>query len=403
MKIAVIGGGLTGCLVALELAERGHPVAIFDREDALIQRASLANEGKIHLGYVYSADPTMRTAQTLIDDALLFRPLIERWMGAAEFDACLTEPFSYVVPHGSQVSPERILEHFRQVDICLKERQDELNLCYLGQAQLSSFAVAGRCPTTQGLWVETPERAVWPAGIAAVLRTCVASHPRIEVVAGAAVCHARAGRGKWQLVLADPGRAPEGPFDIVVNAAWAERRNIDRGSGFPSSDAWFTRFKFGVLLENAAEAFGGAVPRNATGTLGPYGDSVYYEKDDCLYCSWYPVGMCYTSCEDDTDFLLPAAAEANRLMRETWEGYATLDPAYGVLGALAGRLEARLVGDFIVAAGQTDIVDPASGLHERWVQGPRELGRGYWSVDTGKYTSAPRCAATCADAIAGAA
>ena len=90
-------------------------------------------------------------------------------------------------------------------------------------------------------------------------------------------------------------------------------------------------------------------------------------------------------------------------MRETWEGYATIDPAYTALGVQRGELDARLLGDFIVAIGQTDIIDPASGLHESWVHGPRELGRGYWSVDTGKYTSGPRCAAACADAIAGAA
>jgi glycine/D-amino acid oxidase-like deaminating enzyme len=48
--IAVVGGGLTGCLVALELAQHGHAVVIFDKEQQLIQRASFVNEGKVHLG-----------------------------------------------------------------------------------------------------------------------------------------------------------------------------------------------------------------------------------------------------------------------------------------------------------------------------------------------------------------
>ena len=83
MHIAVIGAGLTGCITALGFADRGHRVTIFERASRLLSRASTANEGKIHLGYVYSADPSFHTAERLIDDALLFRPLVERWISAA--------------------------------------------------------------------------------------------------------------------------------------------------------------------------------------------------------------------------------------------------------------------------------------------------------------------------------
>jgi hypothetical protein len=55
-------------------------------------------------------------------------------------------------------------------------------------------------------------------------------------------------------------------------------------------------------MENATKAFIGCVPVNWTGTTGPFGDSVYYDQDDTLYCSWYPIGMCYTSLEDSTNF-----------------------------------------------------------------------------------------------------
>ncbi len=59
-------------------------------------------------------------------------------------------------------------------------------------------------------------------------------------------------------------------------------------------------------------------------------------------------------------------------------------------------------GGVIVAWGETDIDDPASGLHERHAIGPRSHGR-YHSVDTGKLTMAPRFGKLAADRILAAA
>ena len=56
MKVGVLGGGLQGCTVALALAERGAKVTIFDRNEALLTGVAIANEGKIHLGYMYAGD-----------------------------------------------------------------------------------------------------------------------------------------------------------------------------------------------------------------------------------------------------------------------------------------------------------------------------------------------------------
>lgn len=50
MRVAVLGGGLQGCCIALALADRGVEVTLFDRNDDLLSRTAVANEGKIHLG-----------------------------------------------------------------------------------------------------------------------------------------------------------------------------------------------------------------------------------------------------------------------------------------------------------------------------------------------------------------
>ena len=54
----------------------------------------------------------------------------------------------------------------------------------------------------------------------------------------------------------------------------------------------------------------------------------------------------------------------------------------------------------ILAAGKTDISDPASGLHQRTFIGVYERGN-VLAIDTGKLTSAPLLAAQVADMIAG--
>ena len=78
MRVEVLGGGLQGCCAALALAERAAKVTLFDKKDALLSRAAVANEGKIHLGYMYAGDPTLSTAKTMMAGALSFAPFFER-------------------------------------------------------------------------------------------------------------------------------------------------------------------------------------------------------------------------------------------------------------------------------------------------------------------------------------
>ena len=62
-SIAIIGAGLAGCCAALELARRGHRVTLIEQDGVPMNRASLLNEGKIHLGLIYANDRTMETAR----------------------------------------------------------------------------------------------------------------------------------------------------------------------------------------------------------------------------------------------------------------------------------------------------------------------------------------------------
>jgi len=50
---AVVGGGFYGTMIAAHLAKRGHRVVLFERESALMTRASYVNQARVHGGYHY--------------------------------------------------------------------------------------------------------------------------------------------------------------------------------------------------------------------------------------------------------------------------------------------------------------------------------------------------------------
>ena len=81
MRVAVLGAGLQGASVALELAAHGISCDLYDRENVCLRRASLHNEGKIHLGYVYGNDPSLNSARMMAKGAASFAPLLRRWVG----------------------------------------------------------------------------------------------------------------------------------------------------------------------------------------------------------------------------------------------------------------------------------------------------------------------------------
>ncbi|MAG54964.1 MAG: amino acid oxidase [Planctomycetes bacterium] len=51
--VIVLGAGLYGCVLALEMRRRGADVLLLDRERAILKRASYVNQGRVHRGYHY--------------------------------------------------------------------------------------------------------------------------------------------------------------------------------------------------------------------------------------------------------------------------------------------------------------------------------------------------------------
>lgn len=403
VRIAIFGAGILGSCTALELADRGYQVSLFERNAEPLSEASVFNEGKLHLGFVYAADRTFRTAERMIRGAEQFMDVLGRWIPHAALQALSARPFDYLVHRGTMVSVPDVEAHFLRVSQRLDEVRSRrptvspLDVSRPVWRRLTREELATRYnPALIEAAYETCEIAVDSWVVANHLRAALRAHPRIELVTRARVITAedRAGGG-FDVIFEAQGRHCAGPFAAVVNALWANRPAIDQRYGLPPGKQSFTRRKLGVNLQcgRASDTL-----HSVTIMLGPFGDVVSH-RSGRVYLSWYPSCMIGTAAggeETDWNEVL-GGVDFDSVRRGTIDALAAIYPAVGNLKAIAGE-PVVVNGGSIFAPGQTDIDDPRSELHERLDTGIEGCGA-YLSVDTSKFSLGPAMAVRTADRV----
>ena len=123
-RVAVLGAGIMGSAVAIQLARRGFDVTVLDRESAPMAAASRWNEGKIHLGYIYGADPTLATAQHLLTGGLLFDDRLRELIDEDLNGHATTEDDIYLVHRRSVVGPTSCAAKFAAISELIREHPD---------------------------------------------------------------------------------------------------------------------------------------------------------------------------------------------------------------------------------------------------------------------------------------
>jgi glycine/D-amino acid oxidase-like deaminating enzyme len=391
--VTVLGAGLTGTSAALELARSGVRVTLIDQDERSMNRASLRNEGKIHLGFVFSQDLTEASSRLQLHGALRFRRLLARLVGDGANRLRLSHPFAYLVPHDSIASPGELEARFAKLDAAYHaEMAADPDLDYFGRRPaslshripLSSLAAHIR-PERFAAAFRTEEIAVDTQELADLVHAAVVAHPNIDFRPGHTVtaverrdggfCIAgTSGAGAWQLDASQ-----------VVNALWENRFKIDRTVGLEHAPGWLHRLKYRVIARLPRALQDGP---STTLVVGPYGD-VVVRPDATAYFSWYPLGLRGWSEE------LAPPASWNAACRGELEP----DERRRVAGALLDAIDAWYPGaaqatplvvdaGAIVAYGRTDVGDLKSGLHDRTHCGVSSVD-GYHSVDPGKLTTAP--------------
>lgn len=389
MRVAVLGAGLLGSCTALELARHGVAVDLIDREDRCLAQTSSRNEGKIHLGYVYANDTTLRTARTMIRGGLSFAPLLRGWLGEELDRVPVSTPFQYVVHRDSLVSPTEFEAHLAA---CCRIAAEELagrEPDYFGfDPRSPATRLTGPPTPTVGARFATPEVAIGTPSLALAVGAAVGAAEGIRFRRMTEVESVAPDADGVDVCTTSTTGTSRDRYDQVVNALWAGRLAIDATAGIAPDRPWLHRVKHYLRLPPRTWA---AMP-SATIVLGPFGDTVSYD-DGSAFLSWYPVGRRGSSGDlAPPRWPLTLAPEAAvEVRRGTIAALRDIVPAVRALPAQVLET-AEVEGGIIVAHGQSDIDDPASVLHERHAIGPRSFGR-FHTVDTGKLTTAPYLAA----------
>jgi hypothetical protein len=402
MRVAVLGGGLQGACVALELASAGVAVDLYDKNDHCLTQASAQNEGKIHLGYIYANDRTRNTARTMIRGGLSFAPLLRRWVGDGIDRVPVSSPFHYVVHDDSFLSPEEVADHLDHCHAMALEEGRGGEPDYFGSdyrqrpvrlSESESSALFDRRRVKAAF--RTAEIGIDPEALSALVRARLLADPKIRRLQKSQVLGVTLSDRGVEVEFARSGERDRARYDHAVNTLWDGRLAVDRTAGLAPERPWLYRIKHYLRIQ--APELAPAVPSTSI-VLGPFGDVVAY-GNGALYLSWYPAGLRGMSSElSPPDWPLtldePAALEVRRGIQA---GLARIVPAVDALTPGAVKT-CEVKAGIIFAWGQTDIDDRASGLHERHAIGVRSKGR-YHSVDTGKLTMAPLFGKMVADRI----
>ena len=172
--------------------------------------------------------------------------------------------------------------------------------------------------------------------------------------------------------------------DIVVNCLWNNRIKLDKTIGIETVGDPLYRFKVGLFgkIDNPLP--------NCTIISGAFGNVSPRMDGDYAYISWHVDSMRGMTTDGTTP--------------DEWEEYFTKDPeqelqSEWVKRAIANMAEfvpqaielkpTKLLPGIICSTGKTDIHDKQSRVHMRAEQmGIYQMGN-YFSINTGKFSSAP--------------
>lgn len=392
-RALVLGAGLQGVSAAYALADRGWAVTVIEQAAAPLDRASGRNEAKVHLGLTYANDPSCDTQALMMRTGLAFAPLIERWCGPVDWAAMTSAPFEYVVMRDSLVPVAQLTATYERLARTFATIGGD-GASYLGRPleeliqPPAPVPPGGRVsPVHASHTARSAERALDLGAFRRVVSTrlltdtLITFRPRRRIDAVA-----RCGSGfAVEGVEEGTGVAWRERADIVVNCLWDGRRRIDRTLGIAAGGPQMLRLKHRIL--GRIEGLAADTP-SYTLVLGRYGD-VVINPSGLHYFSWYPTCMTEASMASEAPAHWTPALETPMPPVEAARfGAEAIAALSRVLPVVHGARVSQVDAGVICARGDSDIDDPASGLHRRAAIGVQAFD-GYFSIDTGKLTCAP--------------
>ena len=257
--MAVLGAGIMGASTALFLARRGARVTLFDRAVTVLAGASRSNEGKIHLGYLYAADPSLDTARRLLTGGLAFKALTEELVGCAIDPAVSRDDDLYVLHRASVVGADDAGRYYEAVSGLVEQHAERAGYLSpirdarprrLSQRELD----AGFDTAAIVAGFRVPERSVATEWVADRFAAAIDAEPRIDCRLRTTVPGGRGAVGRLVRPLhVETDGGVDGPFDAVVNALWDGRLALDASLGLPLPKTWSHRFRLSAFVSTTRD------------------------------------------------------------------------------------------------------------------------------------------------------
>ena len=387
-NVIIMGAGIQGMCCALALSNLNIPVTLIDKAPEPLSRASLRNEGKIHLGFIYANDTSFRSASLMLRSAVCFASTIESLLGyKVDWKPLRSRKFNYLILEETMLSSQAILSHYHQLQKEYDNIKDPSNH-YLGNNLIELFTETNLLipelnQDAVRMCIPTEELAVNLVGLREILIAEMKARNNISFYGNYCVEEIKKTSYGYHL---KGSNCHEGGWNFessqVINCLWESRLLFDQQLGFDPQRKWVYRLKHRILGIPSKSI---AALDSFTCVLGAFGDMVNYDNH-YTYLSWYPECMRGWSTEITT----PASWEDacnGRTERDEWveKALAGLDHIFPGLAAFDIK---HLDGGIIFSWGKTDIDDLNSELHNRFEIGIHH-DDGYYSIDTGKFTSAP--------------
>ena len=279
-----------GASTALLMARRGADVTLFEAAPAPMTGASRWNEGKIHLGHLYAADPSLATARRVLAGGLAFPRLLRMLIDTPLDDAVTPADDVYAVHRDSIVAADAAAAYFDAVTALARQHPEArayfTDLRHAAVRRLSPAELArDHDPSRVVAAFAVPERSIDTRRVADRIVGALHAQSGLALRLGTRVDAVGRDTDAGRLhVSTSAGR--EGPFDLVVNALWQGRLAIDATLGLAVPSERSHRYRLSVF----ARADGPVELPSTVVATGPFGDVKHYGGGR-LYLSWYPAGL----------------------------------------------------------------------------------------------------------------
>jgi FAD dependent oxidoreductase len=389
-EIGILGGGIQGCCMALLFRKLGYRVTIIDQADDIMTRSSANQEGKIHMGFIYSNDLSFKTGTKMMLDALHFSYCMEYLLDEKiQWENLKSEKFIYLVPYDSLIAHDQIEAYFNK----LQQLYTELlithpHLSYLGEKPITIF---NKAPVPDGIdpaffkyCFQTEEVAILQNILKDYIKKALIKNG-IEIILNESITRVdRIPEGRFCVTTHQQTYA----YDRIINCLWENQVMVDQQLGLESRNENNLRLKFGILSNYIEEL--ASLP-SVSIVSGPYGDFVNfpYPEDRKMYFSWYPVSRYGMIIDQEVPDDWIHISNGNMDIALIEYQFAKHLEIYRQLFSRSFHFNSpKLVAGIVVANGKDDINNLNSKLHHRNEE-PIYHKDGYYSISTGKYTSAP--------------